>query len=689
MTPADGCFVSLSNFVRNDARELSDLNLHCGYQRKSVFFRPAIQSKFVRYLSVDMKGTIIHTVFKFALAFYFLSYCQQSKAQECLGTYGPPVWHVDFGTGPGKPLPPTRSRCQYTSDPCPNDGYYTIIDNVQPCFGGSWLSYPPISANGNFMLINAISGTIYIDTSSYLCGNTNFQFSATVTNVLSPTSCYGHPFRPLLGFQVLTLQGAVLGFYNAAQLVENSPNEYLVQFRMPPGGGPVIVKIIDRALSGCGNDFMLDDITISPCTPSIEAGIANSPGTYIDLCAGDDTVIELSGKIGPGFLNVGYQWQIFDGTNWNDIPGATDINYGRHTTPTGIYKYRLTAADPDNMASLDCRGASNEVTINVLDPTSIATITSNSPVCKNSTINLNATGGISYLWSGPAGFNSTEESPTLAATNETAGQYTVLIEDASGCKRTESTTVNILAGPTATINNVNGICNGDSVTLEASGGTSYSWTPANDLSNISISNPVAKPNRTTTYTVAVNDGSSCTDTANVTVVVHTLPVVNAGGDKEIIKGQSVMLDGNIEDAADLDFNWSNASSLSDIHILNPVANPTANTNYILTAVSGLGCGSSSDTVSVKVYDGLSIPNAFSPNGDGRNDSWHIPALQAFPAAVVSVYNRYGAKIFESTGGKKDWDGKYKNADQPTGAYPYVIDLKNNGSIMKGVVYIIR
>jgi gliding motility-associated-like protein/uncharacterized repeat protein (TIGR01451 family) len=89
------------------------------------------------------------------------------------------------------------------------------------------------------------------------------------------------------------------------------------------------------------------------------------------------------------------------------------------------------------------------------------------------------------------------------------------------------------------------------------------------------------------------------------------------------------------------------------------------------------------------YKEIYIPNAFTPNDDGLNDIWNIPALVAFPLAEVKVYNRYGQLIFYNKGYTKQWDGRFKGLKQPIGAYPYTINLKNGYKLLSGIVMLIR
>ncbi|OCX53866.1 hypothetical protein BEL04_06155 [Mucilaginibacter sp. PPCGB 2223] len=85
----------------------------------------------------------------------------------------------------------------------------------------------------------------------------------------------------------------------------------------------------------------------------------------------------------------------------------------------------------------------------------------------------------------------------------------------------------------------------------------------------------------------------------------------------------------------------------------------------------------------------SIPNAFSPNNDGINDRWEIPFLSKYPNCSVKIFNRSGQVVFASTGYQSSWDGRFKNTELPSGAYFYIIDLKNSSSSISGSVNLVR
>jgi gliding motility-associated-like protein len=86
---------------------------------------------------------------------------------------------------------------------------------------------------------------------------------------------------------------------------------------------------------------------------------------------------------------------------------------------------------------------------------------------------------------------------------------------------------------------------------------------------------------------------------------------------------------------------------------------------------------------------ITIANAFTPNGDGVNDTWSIPNLSYYSDCLVSVFNRYGNKILQSTGYTKPWDGSYGGKPLPPGVYYYIINIKDGNQKLSGNVTILR
>ncbi len=83
------------------------------------------------------------------------------------------------------------------------------------------------------------------------------------------------------------------------------------------------------------------------------------------------------------------------------------------------------------------------------------------------------------------------------------------------------------------------------------------------------------------------------------------------------------------------------------------------------------------------------PTAFSPNGDGVNDTWNIDYLAGFPGCQVRIFNRFGLKLYGSTGYANPWDGKSNGVSLPSGTYYYVIALDKDMETVSGSITIIK
>ena len=622
------------------------------------------------------------------------------KAQVCTGSLGDAVVSINFGagTGIGAPLPTSQTTYNYVAFDCPNDGSYTIINNTSNCFSSTWHNltedHTPNDAGGYMMLVNAAltPSDFYLDTITGLCANTTYEFSAWIINVLKSTSC-ASPSRPNLVFTIETTTGTVLGTYSTGDILETAVpiwNQYGLFFTTPAGTASIVIRIKNNAPGGCGNDLALDDIVFKPCGPKITTSVLNTSQTNVNLCTGSTSNITLAGVVSIGYMNPSLQWQLStdNGVTWMDIAGAINSTYNFTNTAIGIYKYRLTVAEAGNIGNINCRVASNITTITIHD-LPVVTAGSNSPVCDGKTINLSSTGGNAYTWSGPGGFTSNLQNPAFTTTAIAAGNYTVTVKDQFGCVNTASTTVSILSKPVMDVFPKSAsLCIGDSVLLTATGGVSYLWAPAAGLTNPTSASTYAKPAATTTYTVTATAANTCTDSLAVKIAVYKKPVVWAGDDIVLINGQSAVLNA-VLDTAGINYFWTPFDFLNNYSLVRPTTNPNRDIAYTLHAVSGFGCGVSTDTVLIKVYNDLFIPNAFTPDGNGNNDRWEIKALAAYPLAKVFVFNRLGELVFASNGATDFWDGTYKGKKTTAGTYVYVIDLKNNLPVIKGEVLIVR
>lgn len=215
-------------------------------------------------------------------------------------------------------------------------------------------------------------------------------------------------------------------------------------------------------------------------------------------------------------------------------------------------------------------------------------------------------------------------------------------------------------------------CSGDDTTYTAviGTGTTFKWFKDGlPLSNTTLSLIVNQPGK---YTLQEDNGVCPRFSDTVTVTVIPTPIANAGSDIYVLENTIVTLNGS---GGDL-YSWSPAAGLSFPDIQNPTLTATENTLYILTVADATNTCSSTDEVQVFVERPVKIPNAFTPNKDGNNDTWEIENINGFPNVTFEVYNRWGTLVWKWTGNLKEWDGtNYRNGEVlPDGTYFYVIDL---------------
>lgn len=639
----------------------------------------------------------------FTIAITALITSHFATAQLCKGSLGDPIVNITFGSGnnPGPELSAATTAYQYVTSDCPSDGYYCVRNSTSSCFGNSWHNLNNDhtgDANGYFMLINAsfAPSAFYIDTVKGLCGNTTYQFAAWILNVLTQSACMGNGIKPNLTFSIEKLDGTVLQTYNTSDISSSaSPTwqQFGFFFKTPVSITDVVLRIFNNAPGGCGNDLALDDITFRACGPKLDPAITNSSSLTAAVCHGTAASFTFTCAVSAGFNNPVLQWQqsVNNGL-WTNVPGATTTSLAQNFSsamPLGNYNYRMSAAELGNELSPSCKIFSQPVVVQIVDKP-VTTATNNGPLCAGATLQLTATGGTNYLWSGVNNYTaSTSPASLINVQLSNVGKYYVTVTDVNGCTNNDSTMVKVNPNPVAsTIFSSATICTGQSIQLKSTGNDIYSWSPATGLSATNIADPVASPAITTLYVVTVTNQYACSDTASVNIIVNTTPSANAGPDRTIIKGDVIKIMGSATGES-ITTSWEPPTNIDNTRILQPMVNPTADIDYILKVTSINGCGTAIDTMHVFVYGGIFIPKAFSPNGDGMNDTWRIPSLAAFPLFELSVFNRFGQLVFKNEHSNIPWNGMYNNGPAPAGAYVYVIDLKQPPGILKGTLLIIR
>lgn len=271
--------------------------------------------------------------------------------------------------------------------------------------------------------------------------------------------------------------------------------------------------------------------------------------------------------------------------------GTTSITFNA----SGTYTLTLTA----------CQGTvcgTGTSTIQVLPTPTLNVTASPTVVCVPGSSTLTATGGpsaSSYTWtasSGPAISNT-----NIAVVSPTANTTYTVATSVPGCTSTVIITLPVAPAPSLTLTPNSSICNGQSITLNASGAASYTWAPGATLSSTNGAVVTATPATTTDYTVTGSNGV-CTNTAVVTVsVAASVSVTVAPTNTTICLGQSA----NLVASGGSTYTWTASSGANPAGTASVTVSPTTTTTY--TVLTGSG------TCSAQAVASVSVAPAFTMN----------------------------------------------------------------------------
>jgi len=654
------------------------------------------------------KSLLIPFFFKFFIwginIFSFFLLTLKTSAQTCT-TLGDPVVNQTFGTK-GYQLPLNSTSYQFVGG-CPNSkGTYTLSGFLFGCGPRSWVQmvgdHTIGDSEGNYMLVNGEStpGIVYTDTARNLCGNTVYQFGMWATPVMTSFACSGSAVLPNVKYTLKTISGTILAEDSTGNLPIVNDREwkyYGLSITTPASVTDVIVLITINPPFGCGSAFAIDDVTLSPCSPSLITASLNGGAGPVEVCADYTDVWMLNGNYTPGFVNPVYQWQssIDFGATWVDIPGETTLNYLAPHRISGTIFYRICIAESGNINSINCRITSNSIRTGVHPlPSPVPPVNVRGCIGKDFYFPPSDPSALQVLWTGPNGYSSTNAIATIPNVQYSdTGLYRVKETFYFGCVLYDTFYLKVFPGTSVNVQPATPLCEGQSETLSATATdiVQFKWTPSTGLSNNAIANPVASPHDSTVYKVVTTNEYGCQDSAYVTIDVYRNPLANAGSDKFIMLGDTAILNGSFTGTS-INFNWTPPTTITNTNILNPQVFPAQTSVYTLNAVSALGCGTHSDQVKVNVLNDLYIPNAFTPNNDGLNDQFKIMSFANYKIINFEIFNRWGEIVYRATDNFGSWDGTYKKLPQPTGIYAFQVDIigPNNTKIFrKGTVTLIR
>lgn len=509
--------------------------------------------------------------------------------------------------------------------------------------------------------------------------------------------------RKMIGMQNFNRDAAIMAPGRAALDPAWGTTNMNESWRFVPSGGATLyrsVKLYDLAgnLVSTGDTTSLSASTFSVSFPNVcptqtTTYVVKSTYQQIDnptgIITGTDTirvVRETTFSTPSAVTNI-----LCNGNNTGSItvtplggvgPFQYAINGGAFQT-NNVFS-NLVAGAYSVKVKDNSNGCTRDTIINVTQPNALAaTTTAQNATCSatpNGVITVTPTGGVSpYTYS----INGTTfQSGNTFLVN--SNNYVVTIKDANQCITTKNVAVGLTNNLTLQSRADTNICAGIAVPLTTvSNAAAFSWTPSAGLSSATAQSPIATPTVPTDYIVTATLGQ-CSKKDTVKIFVDKQLNVNAGADVSIIKGDEVILQGNVIGATS--YVWTPSTALSATNTLSPVAKPLITTLYTLTAQNSIGCKESDDVLVTVIPYCIKVKNAFTPNGDGNNDVWQIyDQFDCLKNISVQVFNRYGSKVFESRDYRNNWDGTYKGNPVPDGTYYTVI----NFTLVTGKVLIIK
>lgn len=353
--------------------------------------------------------------------------------------------------------------------------------------------------------------------------------------------------------------------------------------------------------------------------------------------------------------------------------GATTYNF---TPPSNIAANNgFFIAQPNSSTSYqvigtNSMGCTDTIIIGItVNPLPMIEASSNkSNICLGQTVNLYAAGGLNYLWTPNQNLN-TNIGDTIIASPTSSIQYRVLGIDSNGCRNVDSVFINVSTNLNVTASaSPQSICQGDTLSLTASGASSYSWIHGSNFISTTGSQVLANPNASTNFIVTGTDTNGCINSASVNVVVNPIPNVNINASSSsICIGDSVILTGS----GGTSYSWQNSQGQNIGNTQQIIQFPNANETFSLTAMNSYNCvnkknynllvnslpvivlTASSDTVcsgSQVNFNATGAQNySWSSTQLINNPSTHNPSASPSQSAwyLVNATNTYGCKTSDS------------------------------------------
>jgi gliding motility-associated-like protein len=349
--------------------------------------------------------------------------------------------------------------------------------------------------------------------------------------------------------------------------------------------------------------------------------------------------------------------------------------------PLETKTYTITGSN----ASSTCL-ASKIITLTI-NPIPAITINGLNDICMGQKAVLTPTGLAvdSYTW---AAFNITEPLLVSPVINTT---YSLTAKSLAGCIGYVEHVINVVPIPTLSISGNTAVCEGSPVSLRVSGADRYYWTK-----DIESAVYTFTPNTNQVLNVIGSAFIGCTATATVAVVVNPIPVADFATDSAFVDCNYQYQISGIRDPLVTNYQWYvNSDFRSNADELYVTLGQEKQSVITLKVTNQFGCKNETKKI-IKTDDLFAdliyVPNSFSPNDDGLNDTWRIMG-ECFEMQACYIYNRWGELIYTLKNNTDTWDGRFKGQTVKDGVYNYKIigKLYNNGNVFEktGVIAVLN
>lgn len=284
-------------------------------------------------------------------------------------------------------------------------------------------------------------------------------------------------------------------------------------------------------------------------------------------------------------------------------------------------------------------------------------------------------GGYAYQWAGG------QSAATLSGLGP--GSYAVTVTDANGCVTQADTSFGQPPALFIELDTViNALCFGEptgSISVLGNGGVPpYEFSSGGQVFQVG---PTFEGLMAGAYELTIMDANGCTAAIPATITQPGELTVNAGPDETIELGYFTRLRAVANDFSVV-YTWAPPDSLSCTECQNPQANPVNTTTYTVTATDPNGCTATDDVVVIVLKNRpVYIPNAFSPNEDGRNDNFTVYAGPGARQVLrLKIFNRWGGLVFENANFQPNdpslgWDGFFKGELAQVGVYAFFVEVE--------------